>query len=57
MRAVDCPRSQISLALNHLFIAGTGPSTPAEYVHPGHVSQDVIQDIAAWIAPPTDHPE
>ena len=37
-------------ALNHLFIAGTGPSTPAEYDQPGHVSEDVIADIAAWIA-------
>ncbi len=35
--------------LNHLFIAGSGPGTPAEYSQPGHVSDDVIQDIAAWI--------
>ena len=37
-------------ALNHLFIAGAGPSTPAEYDQPGHVSEDVIADIAGWIA-------
>jgi uncharacterized protein len=37
-------------ALNHLFIAGAGPSTPAEYDQPSHVSADVIADIAAWIA-------
>jgi dienelactone hydrolase len=36
-------------ALNHLFIAGAGPSTPEEYDKPGHVSDDVIADIAAWI--------
>jgi hypothetical protein len=36
-------------ALNHLFIAGTGPSLPAEYLVPGHVAEDVIRDIATWI--------
>lgn len=35
--------------LNHLFIAGTGPSTPSEYEQPGHVDERVIEDIAAWI--------
>jgi fermentation-respiration switch protein FrsA (DUF1100 family) len=35
--------------LNHLFIAGTGPSLPAEYQVPGHVAEDVVRDIAAWI--------
>ncbi len=39
-------------ALNHLFIAGTGPSTPAEYARPGHVDDQVIADIAGWINPP-----
>jgi alpha-beta hydrolase superfamily lysophospholipase len=36
-------------ALNHLFIAGTGPSLPAEYQVPGHVAEDVIRDVATWI--------
>ena len=36
-------------ALNHLFIAGTGPSLPAEYEVPGHVAEEVIRGIAAWI--------
>lgn len=36
-------------ALNHLFVAGTGKSVPAEYNTPGHVSEDVVRDIAAWI--------
>jgi hypothetical protein len=36
-------------ALNHLFIAGTGPSFPAEYQVPGHVADQVIRDIATWI--------
>lgn len=36
-------------ALNHLFIAGTGKSLPAEYEKPGHVDETVIGDIANWI--------
>jgi dienelactone hydrolase len=36
-------------ALNHLFIAGSGLSLPAEYQVPGHVAEDVIRDITAWI--------
>lgn len=35
--------------LNHLFIAGEGKCTPAEYEIPGHVSDEVIMDIARWI--------
>ena len=35
--------------LNHLFIAGAGPSVPAEYKVPGHVAEEVITDIAGWI--------
>lgn len=38
-------------ALNHLFVAGSGPSTPAEYLAPGqHVAAEVIADIAAFVA-------
>ncbi len=37
-------------ALNHLFLAGTGKSLPAEYSTPGHVAIDVINDIVVWIA-------
>jgi hypothetical protein len=37
--------------LNHLFITGEGFSTPDEYSLPGHVSQQVIADIASWINP------
>lgn len=36
--------------LNHLFMSGTGPSTPSEYLKPAHVPEIVISDIAAWIA-------
>ncbi len=36
-------------ALNHLFIAGTGASLPAEYQVPGHVAEEVIRDVASWI--------
>jgi uncharacterized protein len=35
--------------LNHLFVAGTGRSMPAEYNTPGHVSEEVVRDIATWI--------
>jgi uncharacterized protein len=35
--------------LNHLFMTGTGMSTPAEYDKRGPVAQAVIDDIAAWI--------
>jgi alpha-beta hydrolase superfamily lysophospholipase len=36
-------------APNHLFIAGAGPSLPAEYQVPGHVAEEVIHDIATWV--------
>lgn len=36
--------------LNHLFIAGTGPSLPQEYNKLNHVDEQVIADIAAWIS-------
>lgn len=36
-------------ALNHLFIEGTGESTPAEYSQAGHVAKYVIDDIVTWI--------
>lgn len=35
--------------LYHLFISGTGKSTPAEYQQPGHVAAIVIDDIAVWV--------
>lgn len=35
--------------LNHLFMAGTGPSTPAEYLKAGQVDEGVIEDIAAFV--------
>jgi uncharacterized protein len=37
-------------SLNHLFMAGKGPSSPAEYLQDGHVAGEVIADIAAWIS-------
>lgn len=36
-------------ALNHLFIAGQGPSTPRNTLEPGNVAQEVVDDIAAWV--------
>ena len=37
-------------ALNHLFLPGSGKSLPAEVPVAGHVSEEVIRDIAQWIA-------
>ena len=36
-------------ALNHLFLPGEGKSTPAEYLQPGHIPDQVLDDIARWI--------
>lgn len=41
---------KLYLPLNHLFIAGTGPSLPQEYEKPGHVDEQVVADIAAWVS-------
>jgi len=35
--------------LNHLFLHGQGRSTPAEYEQAGHVSFEVVEQIARWI--------
>ncbi len=45
-------------ALNHLFAAGKGRSTPAEYEKPGHVAAEVVEDIAAFVkkTPPAGVP-
>src|SRR5262245_32244717 len=36
-------------ALNHLFVAGTGKSLPAEYERAGHVDEQVVGDIVSWV--------
>jgi dienelactone hydrolase len=36
-------------ALNHPFVAGSGPSTEKEYQNPGHVASEVVDDIAKFI--------
>jgi dienelactone hydrolase len=36
-------------ALNHMFMTGTGPSLPSEYLQPGHVDAQVVADMARWI--------
>jgi len=35
--------------LNHLFLPGEGLPTNTEYLEPGHVSEEVIDDILNWI--------
>ena len=46
-------RSNVTLtllpALNHIFIAGDGPSSPVEYAKPGHVDAAVIEAIIQFI--------
>ncbi len=36
-------------SLNHLFLPGQGPSTPAEYAQASHVDAEVIDQIAGWV--------
>jgi uncharacterized protein len=36
-------------SLNHVFVPGSGPSTPAEYERPGFVSAEVVETIARWL--------
>ncbi len=36
--------------LNHLFMAGEGVSRPSEYLVAGHVAEDVIGDVAAFVS-------
>lgn len=45
------PRATLKLypKLNHLFIAGEGKSVPDEYQVAGHVDEEVVRDIAAWV--------
>jgi len=42
-------RSKLFRNLNHLMMPGSGPSKPAEYNTPGHVSSEVVQVITEWI--------
>jgi len=37
-------------SLNHLFVAGEGKSTEAEYRKPGHVAPEVVDEIAKWLS-------
>jgi dienelactone hydrolase len=36
-------------ALNHLFVEGSGPASPAEYARPGFVAEEVVATIGQWI--------
>jgi len=36
-------------ALNHAFVAGSGPSSEKEYQVPGHVAPEVVDDIAKFV--------
>lgn len=47
------PRAELTVkryeGLNHLFLRGEGPPSPADYSKPGHVDPQVISDIAGWV--------
>jgi dienelactone hydrolase len=34
---------------NHLFVPGSAPSTPLDYLHGGHVDDALVRDLAAWV--------
>jgi dienelactone hydrolase len=55
-RAAFDGRADVSIRVydadDHLFFAGTGPSTPAAYEPRQHVDEAVVADIADWIARP-----
>ena len=42
--------------LNHLFVAGTGKSVPAEYNTPGHISEAVVRRHRESQGVPTAQP-
>lgn len=42
-------RTHLLPDLDHLFITGSGKSTPADYEVPGHVDERVIDLIAGWV--------
>ena len=42
-------------ALNHLFVAGEGKSSAAEYAKPGHVAPEVIEDMAGFVTASRAH--
>lgn len=47
----DKPNAMLKVyePLNHLMMAGAGPSTPKEYMEPGHVDAGLVRDIAEWV--------
>jgi dienelactone hydrolase len=42
---------RVFAADDHMFFAGTGPSTPADYESPRYVDPAVVTDISGWLAP------
>jgi dienelactone hydrolase len=50
-KLTEMPNAEVRVfeSLNHLMIAGKGPSTPAEYQEEGHVDEVLIDTLAQWI--------
>jgi hypothetical protein len=53
-RAALGSRSDVALhryeALDHVLVAGTGPSGPDDYARGGNVDEQLVRDLAGWIA-------
>lgn len=45
----DLAKFRLYPGLNHLFIEGKGSMGPGQYLEPGNVSIEVIEDIANWL--------
>ncbi|MCX4447423.1 S9 family peptidase [Streptomyces sp. NBC_01789] len=49
-------RPEVSIRIHervdHLFFAGSGTSTPADYARPGHVDPAVVDEVASWLTRP-----
>ncbi|HEX3769547.1 MAG TPA: DUF3887 domain-containing protein [Polyangiaceae bacterium] len=52
LRGVPTATFKTYPSLDHRFVAGTGPSSPAQYRDGGHVDAAVITDIADWVRAP-----
>ena len=50
LRANPAAKLELYPDLNHVFMSGTGPASPGEYLQPGHVSEAVVRDIADFAA-------
>lgn len=50
--ALGDDRTRLYDDLNHLFVAGEGDPSPAEYLQSGNVDEAVVSDLAGWLTGP-----